>query len=73
MLNIAKNLGNRMKRTKGLSDSEIKEPKEFENYIQRVERKAYELYEQRGCQDGNDLDDWFHAEQIIEQEMIKGK
>lgn len=42
-------------------------------YYDRVERKAYELYEKRGCQDGNDLGDWFEAENIVEQEMILEK
>jgi hypothetical protein len=27
-----------------------------------VERRAYELYEQRGCEDGHDRDDWLLAE-----------
>ena len=32
---------------------------------QQIAEKAYELYQQRGCQDGNDLADWLEAEQII--------
>jgi hypothetical protein len=28
-------------------------------------RLAYELYEQRGCADGRDLDDWLQAEVIL--------
>lgn len=36
---------------------------------QRVEKKAYELYEQRGYANGNDLQDWLTAEQIIVQEL----
>lgn len=27
-----------------------------------IERRAYELYEQRGREDGHDRDDWFLAE-----------
>jgi len=27
-----------------------------------VAQRAYELFERRGCQDGHDQDDWFHAE-----------
>jgi hypothetical protein len=27
-----------------------------------IEQRAYELYEQRGRQDGYDLEDWFKAE-----------
>ncbi len=36
---------------------------------QRVEKKAYELFEQRGYTNGNDLQDWLAAEQIIAQEL----
>jgi Protein of unknown function (DUF2934) len=32
---------------------------------QRIRRRAYELYEQRGRNDGHDLDDWFRAEEEI--------
>jgi hypothetical protein len=30
-----------------------------------VERRAYELYEQRGREDGHDWDDWLEAEREI--------
>lgn len=30
-----------------------------------VERRAYELYEGRGRDDGHDWDDWFQAERKI--------
>ena len=30
-----------------------------------VERRAYELYEQRGREDGRDWDDWLQAEREI--------
>ncbi|MBI4308711.1 MAG: DUF2934 domain-containing protein, partial [Candidatus Omnitrophica bacterium] len=33
-------------------------------FAQRVEKKAYELYQKRGCQDGRDCDDWFEAEDL---------
>jgi hypothetical protein len=36
---------------------------------QRVEKKAYELYAQRGYTNGNDLQDWLTAEQVIAQEL----
>ena len=42
-------------------------------FVQRVEKKAYELYEQRGRQDGRDWDDWLEAEKLVEAEMIAGK
>ena len=31
----------------------------------RIATKAYELFEQRGRQDGQDLDDWLRAEEIV--------
>ena len=32
---------------------------------EQVQRRAYELYEQRGRQDGRQLDDWLQAEQDL--------
>jgi hypothetical protein len=31
----------------------------------QIRRYAYELYEQRGREDGHDLDDWLRAEEAI--------
>jgi hypothetical protein len=31
----------------------------------RIERRAYELYEQRGCQPGHEVEDWLRAEQEV--------
>ncbi len=36
---------------------------------ERIARKAFELYEQRGWQHGHDLDDWLKAERLIFGEM----
>ena len=44
---------------------------DFDVYIQMVEKKAYELYENRGCQHGRDLEDWFAAEDLVENELCK--
>jgi hypothetical protein len=30
-----------------------------------IERRAYELYESRGREDGRDLDDWLEAEREV--------
>lgn len=30
-----------------------------------IERKAYEIYEQRGCEEGHAEDDWFEAEREL--------
>ena len=34
------------------------------NKEEKIRKKAYELYEQRGCQDGHDQEDWFEAEKM---------
>ena len=34
--------------------------------LEVIEKKAYELYEKRGCQHGCDQQDWFEAEKILE-------
>jgi hypothetical protein len=36
---------------------------------QRIARKAYELYEQRGGSSGRELDDWLEAERVVKQEL----
>jgi len=32
---------------------------------ERIRRRAYELYVQRGNESGSELDDWLHAEEEI--------
>ena len=32
---------------------------------EEIERRAYELYLERGCEDGHDLADWFAAEKEL--------
>jgi len=32
---------------------------------QQIQKRAYELYEQRGKTDGHDLDDWLQAEREV--------
>jgi hypothetical protein len=34
---------------------------------ENIARRAYELYEQRGCEAGHDIDDWLQAEQDLRQ------
>lgn len=43
-------------------------PESHEMLDERVARKAYELYEQRGGSHGRDLDDWLAAERIVRAE-----
>jgi len=32
---------------------------------EKIQKKAYELFEKRGYQHGNDLSDWLEAEKIV--------
>ena len=45
-------------------DAEPVEPR-----MTRIARRAHELYETRGAQDGRDLDDWLQAEREIDAEI----
>jgi hypothetical protein len=44
------------------------------NLHEEICRRAYELYEARGREDGHDMDDWLHAEaEIIGTTAVKAK
>lgn len=43
-----------------------------EEWYQRVSRKAYELYQQRGEVPGHELDDWLTAERLVQEELCHG-
>ena len=36
-----------------------------ESHEEQIRRRAYELYEECGCEDGHDVDDWLRAEAEI--------
>ena len=38
---------------------------------EQIRRRAYELYEQRGRDDGHELDDWLQAESEVTQQKVK--
>ena len=38
----------------------------------RVARKAFELYEGRGGESGNEIDDWVQAERLVREELTSG-
>lgn len=42
-----------------------------EEFMALVQQKAYELYEQRGRQPGNELEDWLTAERLVKEELSK--
>mgnify|MGYP001571452646 CR=1 FL=1 len=40
-----------------------------EEFMQLVQKKAYEIYEKRGCESGNDLEDWLNAERFVKEDL----
>ena len=38
---------------------------------EQIRRRAYELYEERGRNDGHDLEDWLQAESEVTQQKAK--
>jgi hypothetical protein len=49
------------------------EPESMQKYShevrERIAKKAYELYEQRGRQGERDVEDWLKAEELVRKEM----
>jgi len=41
------------------------------DFEQKVRERAYELYEQRGREDGHDVEDWFRAEEELTQRTLR--
>jgi hypothetical protein len=41
------------------------------NIEEQIRRRAYEMYEARGREDGHDLEDWFRAESEIKGKAAK--
>ena len=39
----------------------------------RIAAKAYELWHERGCREGRDLEDWFDAETIVMEEIHEAR
>ena len=62
-----------MKNPIGSPSSTRETPKlEFPVDLQeQVRRRAYELYEQRGQEDGHDLEDWLQAESDVARQRAK--
>jgi Protein of unknown function (DUF2934) len=44
-------------------------PLSHESRMNRIARRAHEIYEARGGQDGKALDDWLQAEREVDAEM----
>jgi hypothetical protein len=41
------------------------------NLEQEIRRRAYELYEERGREDGHELDDWLRAEEQVKARQAR--
>lgn len=55
---------------KGRAEKPIELP---DGMWERIARKAYELWEQRGYQEGNALRDWLDAEEIVMEEIHEAR
>ncbi|MFA4992206.1 MAG: DUF2934 domain-containing protein [Candidatus Omnitrophota bacterium] len=42
-----------------------------EEFLSRVQKKAYELYVKSGCKPGNDIENWLTAERLVKEELSK--
>ena len=42
-----------------------------QNLEEQIRRRAYELYEARGREDGHELDDWLRAEEEITRQRAR--
>ena len=65
---------NRIKNIQSATTSEetvVHDLESSRNFMDTVQQKAYELFERRGFQHGNDLFDWLEAERLIA--TTKGK
>jgi Protein of unknown function (DUF2934) len=45
----------------------VRQEKPVPNIEDGIRRRAYELYEQRGREDGRDVEDWLRAEEELTQ------
>jgi hypothetical protein len=70
---IEKSLKNKNRQETVPAKPEGRKPVDAQFYAESVEKKAYELYEKRGCVPGQDWDDWFAAERIVEKELISAQ
>ncbi len=55
--------------SKAIAKQEFETQKTASQIQDAIRLKAYELYMQRGCQNGNDFQDWLAAEQLVLQAL----
>jgi nicotinic acid mononucleotide adenylyltransferase len=61
MLALARRSNSRMKKRQTVPHRK-KSAERLEHLHEKIQRRAYELYELRGGDDGRDFDDWLKAE-----------
>ena len=52
-----------------LRSSKMTPQEKMQNMNELIAKKAYELYEKRGCQSGNNFQDWLEAERLVKRSM----
>jgi hypothetical protein len=50
---------------------EVRPSQSSDGVQEQVRRRAYELYEARGKEDGHDVEDWLRAESEVAQQQSK--
>ena len=65
--------GYRMKarRTSPSPPSSITQPESTPELLEQIRIRAYELFEQRGRQEGHEVEDWLQAETEVLQQIAK--
>ena len=62
------------KKGRGTAAAQVSQPIELPDGMwERISRKAYELWEQRGRQEGNALRDWLDAEDMVMEEIHEAR
>jgi hypothetical protein len=51
----------------------VHETASFSNveFYARVARRAYDLFERRGREEGHDVEDWLEAERLVKDELLQ--
>ena len=57
-------MANKISNFQGLANSVVSK----EKLLKEIEKKAFELFQKRNGQHGNDLNDWLEAEKIVKKQ-----
>jgi Protein of unknown function (DUF2934) len=62
---------NRSESTPGQTSTTVNVMKSASDLQDQIRRRAYELYEQRGSNDGHEVSDWLQAEAEVAQKKLE--